>query len=78
MFAKFLQDGFHERVSPINIWFNNAQEDFVGSVLKLLCAYGVGRRQYEFHKQNHNPAERRVQEIKVTTRTVLDCYVAPN
>ena len=38
----------------------------MGSVSKLLRAYGVGSKQSEPHKQNQNPAEHRIQEIKVT------------
>ena len=50
----------------------------MGSVSKLLRAYGVGGKQSEPHKQNQNPAEHRIQEIKVTTCTVLDHYGAPS
>ena len=44
---------------------------------KLIRAYGVGSKQHEPHKQNQNPAERRIQDIKGTTRTVLDFFGAP-
>ena len=49
----------------------------MGSVHKLLRAYGVGSKQYKAHKQNQNPAERHIQETKGTTFTVLDRSVAP-
>ena len=44
----------------------------MGSVHKLLRAYGVGSKQYKARKQNQNPAERHIQETKGTTFTVLD------
>ena len=62
---------------PINIWSDNSQEEFMGSVLKLLHAYGVGSKEYEAQKQNQIPDERCIQDIKGTTFTVLDCYGAP-
>ena len=55
--AKVIQDRFHECGITINICSNNAQEDFTGSVRKLLHAYGVGSNKYEAHKQNRNPDE---------------------
>ena len=48
--AKVLQDFFYERGVPINIWYYNSQEEFMGSVRKLLCAYGVCSNKYEAHK----------------------------
>ena len=44
----------------------------MGSVHKLLCNYGVGIKQSESYKQNQNPAECRIQEIKGTNPTVLN------
>ena len=58
--AKVLQDCFHKRGIPINIWSNNVKEELTGSVHKLLRAHGLGIKQYEAHKQNQNPAERRI------------------
>ena len=49
----------------------------MGSVHNLLRAYGVGSKQFEAHKQNQNPDERRIQEIKGITRNVLDCSGKP-
>ena len=49
----------------------------MGSVRKLLRAYGVGSKQYEAHKQNQNPDECLIQYIKGTTCTFLDCSGAP-
>ena len=50
----------------------------MGSVTKLLHDYGVGRKKYEAHKKNQNPSERRIQEIKITTCTVLIRSGAPS
>ena len=50
----------------------------MGSVRKLLRAYGVGSKKSESHKQNQNPAERSIQEIKCTTCTVLDRSCTPS
>ena len=47
-------------------------------MINLLSAYGVGRKQSESHKQNQNPGECHIQEIKGTTRTVLDGSGAPS
>ena len=44
----------------------------MGSVRKILRTYGVGSKKYEAHKQNHNPYECHIQDIKCTTRTILD------
>ena len=74
--AKVLQDRFCERGIIINIWYNNAQEEFMKSARKLLHTYGVGSKQYKAHTQNHNPAECRIREIKSTTFTILDIYGA--
>lgn len=76
--AKFLQDGFWERGIPINICYDNAQEEFVGSVINILHAYGLGSNQYKAHKNNHNPAKRHIQEVKVNTWTVLDHSNTPS
>ena len=56
----------------INIWSGNAQEEFMGSVLKLLSDCLLGRKQSGAHKHNYNPAEHRIQDIKGTTLTFLD------
>ena len=76
--SKVLQCRFHNHGIPINIWSDNTQEEFMGSVRKLLRAYVVGSKQYEAHKQNQNPDERRIQEIKCTTCTVLDSSGTPS
>ena len=39
--GKVFQDRFCECGTPINIWSDNAQTYFMGSVHKLLHAYGV-------------------------------------
>ena len=75
--SKFLQDRLRERGIPINIWSDNAQEEFMGILLKLLCAYGVGSNQSEAQKQNHNPDEYHIQDIKGITSTVLDHSIKP-
>ena len=76
--AKFLQDRFHESGIPINIWSGNTQEEFMGCVRKLLCAYVVGRKKYKAHKKNQNPSERLIQETKSTTCTILDRSDTPS
>ena len=48
--SKFLQDLFCEKGIPINIWSDNAQETFMGSVSNIFCAYGVGIKPYKSHK----------------------------
>ena len=50
----------------------------MGSVHKILHAYGLGRKKSEDQKHNKTHAERRIQEIKGTTRTILDCSEAPS
>ena len=75
--SKVLYDRFRYNGIPINIWSNNSQEYFIGSVRKLLHAYVVGRKNSESQKHNQNPDERRIQYIKGTTITVLDHSVAP-
>ena len=50
----------------------------MGSVRKLICAYGVVSKQYEAHKHNQNPAERSIQEIKGTNFTVINRSGAPS
>ena len=59
--SKVLQDRFYECGIPINIWPDNAQEEFMGGMRKLIRAYVVVSKKYEAHKQKHNPAERRIQ-----------------
>ena len=44
----------------------------MGCVRKILRAYGVGSKQSEDHKQNQNPYERHIQDIKGTTCNILD------
>ena len=53
--SKVLQEWFREHGILINIWSNNAQEKFMGSVWKLLCAYGVESNKSEAHNKNQNP-----------------------
>ena len=48
------------------------------SVLKILHAYGLGSKQSESHKQKYNPSERRINQIKETTITILDSSGAPS
>ena len=50
----------------------------MGSLRKLLSAYGVRSKQSEAHKHNQNPAECRIQVIKGTNFTILNCYDAPS
>ena len=76
--SEVFQDRFCECGIPINIWSDNAQEEFMGSVRKLLRTHGEGSKQFESHKHNQKPAKRRIQEIKGTTWTVLDHSGAPN
>ena len=52
--AKVLQYRFREGGITINIWSDNAQKEFMGSVCKLLRAYGVGSKKYEAQKNNNN------------------------
>ena len=66
--SKVLQDCFQECVIPINIWSDNVQGEFMGSVCKLFHTYGVGSKQSDDHKQNQNPAEHRIQEMKGTNK----------
>ena len=77
-YFQVFQDRFREHGIPINIWSGGAQEDFMGGVLKLIHAYGLGRNQSDAHKQNQNPEERRIQEIKGTSRNVLDHSDTPS
>ena len=49
----------------------------MGSVRKLLRAYEVGRKKSESHNHNQKPDKCRIQDIKGTTCTVLDCYGEP-
>ena len=50
----------------------------MGSLRKLIRAYGVRSKQSEAHKHNQNPAERRIQEIKGTNFTILNRSGAPS
>ena len=58
--TKGLKYCFHECGSPINICSDNVQEEFMGSVHKILCTYEVVSNKSEAHKQNHNHAEWRI------------------
>ena len=49
----------------------------MGSVRKILRAYGVESKQSEAHKQNQNPSECHIQEIKGTTRNFIDRSITP-
>ena len=48
----------------------------MGIVRNILCTYGVVSKQHEANKKNQNPYKRRIQEIKGTKRTVIDCSSA--
>ena len=48
--AIFLQYRFHKRGIPINIWSDDAQEEFMVSLKKLLRTNGVGSNKFEAHK----------------------------
>ena len=58
--SKVLQDRFREHGIPMNIWSDNVQEYFMWSVRKLLRPFGVGIKQSEAPKQNHNPVNLRI------------------
>ena len=76
--SKFLQYRFYECGISITIFSDNAQEEFIRSVHKLIRAYGVEVKQSEAHKQNQNPAERRIHATKVTNCTILNRSGAPS
>ena len=77
-YVKVLQDRFCEHRTTINIWSDNTQEYFMGSVRKLLCNFGLGSKQSKAHKKNQKPDECFIQEIKGTTRTFIDSSGAPS
>jgi len=76
-FVNTLEDHICEHGAPYKIISDRAQVEISENVQDILCTLFIGSWQSEPHQQHQNPAECRIQTVKTTANTILDCSGAP-
>ena len=76
-FVNTLEDNIRQRGAMDKLLSDRAQVEISKKVLDILRALYIGDWQSEPHRQNQNPAERRYQNVKSMTNTLLDRTGAP-
>eukprot|EP00957_Ditylum_brightwellii_P104414 7952482-Ditylum_brightwellii.AAC.1 len=59
------------------LFSDNAKGQTSMAVKDILRQYNIDDMQSEPHQQNHNPAKRRIQEVKTTNNVMIDRSGAP-
>jgi hypothetical protein len=67
-----LRDFIRKRGAPDLLITDNAKAEISSSVKEILRMYSIGDFQSEPYQQNQNPAERRIQDIKAMSNTIMD------
>ena len=67
-----LRDLIRKRGAPDLLISDNAKVEIGFTVREILHQYNIGDFQSEPHQQNQNPAERRIQDIKAMSNTIMD------
>ena len=67
-----LRDLFHDRGAPNNIKSDCAKAQQSNAFKDILCHYCIGQYFSEPEKQNQNPADHRIQDVKKDVRTIMD------
>ena len=76
-FVNTLEDHIRERGAMSKLISDCTQVEISKRVIDILRALCIYSWQSEPHQQQRNPAERRYQEIKRTTNTLLDRSGSP-
>ena len=69
---KTLQDFIRKWGAPDALMSDNAKTQISQNVKRILREYGIKNHQTEPHHPNQNPAERRIQDIKNLSNTIMD------
>ena len=77
-FVNTLQDTIRKHGAMDRLISDRAQVEVSNKVLDLLRNYVIGDWQSKPHFQHQNPAERRYQDVKRITNTLLDRTGAPS
>ena len=72
-----LMDFIRKWGAGTGLFSDNAKAETSNAVRDILRQYNMRDLQSEPHQQNQNPAERRIQEVKSVTNTLLDRSGAP-
>ena len=67
-----LQDLLRDRGAPNNIKSECAKAVLGKNFQELLRQYCIGHKMAEPYQENQNPAERRIQDVKARTNTIMD------
>ena len=73
-----LKDLIRKRGAPDVLISDNAKAEVSGTVMDILRTYFTGSFQSEPNQQNQNPAERRIQDIKQMSNTIMDRTGTPS
>jgi hypothetical protein len=76
-FVNTLEDQIRDRGAPTRLISDRAQVEISNKVQDILRALFIGSWQSEPHHQHQNPAERRYQQVKTTTNTLMDRTGSP-
>ena len=77
-FVNCLEDEIRRRGAPNRLISDNARAQISKKVLSILRALCIGDWQSEPKQQHQNPAERRIQTVKMRTNVVMDRVGAPD
>ena len=73
-----LQDFIRKWGAPDALLSDNAKTQISQNVKRILREYGIKNQQTEPHHPNQNPAERRIQDVKNLSNTIMDRTNTPN
>jgi hypothetical protein len=76
-FVNTLEDNVRFRGAPSKLVSDRAQVEISGRALELLRVYAISSWQSEPHLHHQNYAERKIQQLKQMTNTIIDRTVAP-
>ena len=76
-FVNTLEDNIRERGAPNKLISDRAQVEISNKVQGILRTLFISAWQSEPHQQQQNPAERRIQTIKMTSNRIMDRVGAP-
>ena len=72
-----LQDFIRDHGAPHTLMSDNAKANISQEMVKVLRFYNIKGQTSTPKQQNQNPAERRIQDIKHMTDSIMDCTHAP-
>jgi hypothetical protein len=72
-----LEDFIRDVGAPTTLFSDNAKAQTGRNIEDLLHFYHIGNFQVEPHHQHQNPAERKIQDVKRLTNSLMDCTGTP-